>query len=162
LAGLVPPSTTFNTGRLRDAVRAVNKAKRQASEGGGTIPGAEPPTGAGGDRTVFAGQWTGEATQYAPSGSTQRVGLATTIAASGRSGTHSEFIVGARGTNDCRGVLTRSSYGVYEYSERADSGCIARTRIVLTPDGDNALRFAETYFTKSGARGRVIGRLVRR
>jgi hypothetical protein len=115
-----------------------------------------------GDLTVFAGQWTGEATQYAPSGSTQRVGLATTIDATGRNGTHSEFILHTDRTNDCRGVITRSSYGVYEYTERADSGCIARTRIVLTPDGDNALRFSETYFTKSGARGRVIGRLVRR
>lgn len=161
LAGLLPPSTTFNTGRLRDAVRNVTKVKND-TQGGGEIPPGPIPPGNGGDLTVFAGQWTGEATQYAPSGSTQRVGLATTIDATGRRGTHSEFIVGARGTNDCRGVITRVSYGIYEYTERADSGCIPRTRIVLTPDGDNALRFSETYATKSGARGRVIGRLVRR
>jgi len=162
LAGLLPPSTTFNTGRLRDAVRTVNKPKPKDTQDGGDIPPAPTPDDNGGDSSVFVGRWTGEATQYAPSGSTQRVGLATTIDETGRRGTHSEFILNKNRTSDCRGVITRSSYGVYEYTETADSGCIARTRIVLTPDGDSALRFSETYFTKSGARGRVVGRLVRR
>lgn len=162
LAGLLPSSTTFNTGRLRDAVRSVNSPKSSSGGGAPPIPqGPQPPTGNTGETSVFAGHWTGEATQYAPSGSTQRVGMTTIIEASGRSGTHSEFIVGASHSNDCRGVITSVSYGAYAYTERADSGCIAHTSIQLTPDGSDALRFSETYVTKSGKRGRVVGRLTR-
>lgn len=42
LAGLLPASTTFNSGRLRDAVQTVNR-RRKPSSSKNTPPGAPPP-----------------------------------------------------------------------------------------------------------------------
>lgn len=81
------------------------------------------------------------------------------IAVDGRSGTHSEFIVGARGTNDCRSALTQVAYGVYRYDEQSDAGCVLTTRIILRREGAG-LRFSERYTTRSGGKGSVEGVLT--
>lgn len=164
LAGLLPASTTFNSGRLRDAVRQTNQPHARPTGGAPaparTLPGAAPPVAS--SASVFSGTWTGLATQFAPAGSTQRVSLATVIDTSGQAGTHAEFINGARRTNDCRGTLRRIGLGVYEYRERADSGCIASTIIRLRRVTADELSFRESYSTNSGGQGTVIGTLTRR
>jgi hypothetical protein len=135
--------------------------QREASSEPDSLQAAPRPRRATPQRSVLAGTWAGEGTQYAPRGTTQRVSLATTIDASGRTGTHSEFIVGDRSTSDCRGVLRFVSFGRYAYSERSDAGCIATTSIQLTRRGRDALAFTETYSTDDGERGRVTGTLQR-
>lgn len=42
IAGLLPASTTFNTGRLRDAVLKVHRTKKKTSKGGKTTPPPPP------------------------------------------------------------------------------------------------------------------------
>ncbi len=110
----------------------------------------------------FAGEWIGEATQYAPSGTTQRVTLRTYISASGESGSHSEVITGPRGTDNCQGTLSSTSYGVYKYREQADPGCITTTQIRLRLRSEDTLDFGEKYTTRGGQHGRLVGSLRRK
>ena len=109
----------------------------------------------------LAGTWVGEATQYAPRGTTQKVWLRTSIDPTGLSGKHSESISGPRGTDRCRGTLSRLSYGQYRYREEADSSCIATTSIQLRLTGTDTMEFRERYRTQDGEPGQVVGSLRR-
>jgi hypothetical protein len=117
---------------------------------------------------AVTGSWEGVVTQYAPSGTRQRISITSEItdAQDGLVGSHSELTVAGQGVGQrCAGGLRERSRDAsivsFDYKETLNpSRCITHTIVSLTPEGSGVLAYRETYETGIGP-GRLVGRLVK-
>jgi hypothetical protein len=136
--------------------------------------GAFAATNAGVGNTMSAtvassliGSWHGLLTQYAPSGTRQRIEVSSQIVAQGDhlAGQNSEITVqGSGGGTRCAGRMRQTAIGArmvaFAYTETLDpASCIAHTAITFTSLGAGKLAFDETYETNIGP-GQLVGQLV--
>lgn len=128
-----------------------------------SAPPAEPSASPEATETPepsLTGRWRGTGTQYAASGTTQRVTIRVAVGAGERSGTMREHVVGEGHESFCRGTLTRTRAANYLYRDEG-SDCLPESRVRLRLASGVAVDFLERYRVPSGRTGRVVARLRR-
>lgn len=119
--------------------------------------------------SAYAGRWSGQVVQFAPSGTRQVMSAQSDLGLAGSSlvGDHSETTLAGNGQGQrCGGTLSetrqRGATVVFTYTETLDTiDCISHTVVSLTMLNSTTMKFYEAYQTRIGG-GHLSGTLTRR